>query len=35
MYTPVGPLNFVIAQEISSAESDKTQTFKFEIGTSF
>ena len=35
MYTPVGPLNFVIAQDLSSAETDITQTFKFEIGTSF
>tara|TARA_Y100001970_G_scaffold250005_1_gene321171 strand:- start:2973 stop:5171 length:2199 start_codon:yes stop_codon:yes gene_type:complete len=35
MYTPIGPLNFVFAKELSSAESDKTQTFKFEIGTSF
>ena len=35
MYTPIGPLNFVFAKELASAESDKTQTFKFEIGTSF
>ena len=35
MYTPIGPLNFVLAQDITSAESDVTQTFKFEIGTSF
>ena len=35
MYTPIGPLNFVFAQKITSADSDVTQTFKFEIGTSF
>ncbi len=35
MYTPIGPLNFVFAQTLSSADSDETQTFKFEIGTSF
>ena len=35
MYTPLGPLNFVIAQDLSAADSDSTQTFKFEIGTSF
>ena len=35
MYTPIGPLNFVIAQDLASAESDITQTFKFQIGTSF
>ena len=35
MYTLIGPLNFVFAQKLSAADSDKTQTFKFEIGTSF
>ena len=35
MYTPIGPLNFVLAQDLTSADSDVTQTFKFEIGTSF
>ena len=35
MYTPIGPLNFVLAQDLTAAESDTTQTFKFEIGTSF
>ena len=35
MFTPIGPLNFVIAQDLSAADSDSTQTFKFEIGTSF
>ena len=35
VYTPIGPLNFVFAQDLSSAESDTTQQFKFQIGTSF
>ena len=35
LYTPIGPVNFVLAQPISKADSDKTQTFKFQIGTSF
>ncbi len=35
LYTPIGPLNFVFAQDLSSAESDTTQQFKFQIGTSF
>ena len=35
LFTPIGPLNFVFAQDLSSAESDTTQQFKFQIGTSF
>ena len=35
VYTPIGPLNFVFAQDLSSADSDTTQQFKFQIGTSF
>ena len=35
LYTPIGPLNFVFAQDLSSADSDTTQQFKFQIGTSF
>ena len=35
LYTPIGPVNFVLAQPISKADSGKTQTFKFQIGTSF
>ena len=35
LYTPIGPLNFVFAQDLSSAESDTKQQFKFQIGTSF
>ena len=35
MYTPIGPLSFVIAHNMSKAETDETQSFNFQIGTSF
>ena len=35
MYTPLGPLSFVIAQNLSKASTDQTQSFNFQIGTSF
>ena len=35
MWTPIGPVNFVLAQALSKADSDQTQSFKFQIGTSF
>ncbi len=35
MYTPIGPLSFVISQNLSKAETDQTQSFSFQIGTSF
>ena len=35
LYTPIGPVNFILAQPLSKADSDVTQTFKFQIGTSF
>ena len=34
-YTPVGPLSFSYAVPISDAESDRTESFRFQIGTSF
>ena len=34
-YTVIGPLNFSIAQPISKASTDKTETFRFNIGTTF
>ena len=33
--TPVGPLNFSLAQPVSKAEGDKTETFRFQLGTTF
>ena len=35
MYTPVGPLSFVISQALSKSDTDETQSFTFQIGTSF
>ena len=34
-FTAVGPLNFSIAQPISKANTDKTETVRFDIGTTF
>jgi outer membrane protein insertion porin family len=35
VYTPIGPLSFVFALPITKESTDTTQTFKFQIGTSF
>ena len=34
-WTPVGPLSFTLAQDISKEINDETETFSFRIGTSF
>ena len=34
-FTPIGPLSFSYAFPISEAKSDKTESFRFQIGTSF
>ncbi len=34
-FTPVGPLSFSLAQPITKASSDETETFRFNIGTTF
>jgi len=34
-FTPIGPLNFTLAQALSKAESDQTQSFQFNLGTTF
>ena len=34
-YTPVGPLNFSLAQPITKASGDKTESFRFNLGTTF
>ena len=34
-FTPIGPLSFSYATPLSKANSDKTETFRFQIGTSF
>jgi len=33
--TPIGPLNFTFATALTKADSDKTETFRFNLGTSF
>ena len=33
--TPVGPLSFSLTQPISKASTDKTETFRFNLGTTF
>ena len=33
--TPIGPLSFSFAQVLSKASTDKTETFKFQLGTTF
>ena len=33
--TPIGPLSFSLTQPLSKAKSDKTETFRFNLGTTF
>ena len=33
--TPIGPLNFVLSQPIAKASTDKTESFSFNLGTTF
>ena len=35
VYTPVGPLSFSLAQPISKEKTDTTETFRFNLGTTF
>ena len=34
-YSPVGPMNFSLAQPISKSSNDVTETFRFNLGTTF
>ena len=34
-FTPIGPLNFSISQPLTKNSSDITETFRFNLGTSF
>ena len=34
-WTPIGPLNFSLAHDLSKVETDKTETFQFSLGTTF
>jgi len=33
--SPIGPMNFVLSQNLSKADSDKTESFSFNLGTTF
>ena len=33
--SPIGPLSFVLSQNLSKASTDKTQSFSFNLGTTF
>ena len=35
VFTPVGPLSWTLAQSITKASTDQTETFNFSLGTSF
>jgi len=34
-FSPIGPMNFSIAQPITKANGDKTESFRFNLGTTF
>ncbi len=33
--SPIGPMNFVIAEDLKKADTDKTESFSFNLGTTF
>ena len=35
IFTPIGPLNFSLAETITKGKNDVTETFRFNLGTSF
>ena len=34
-FTPIGPMTFSLAQDLSKASTDKTESFQFNLGTTF
>ena len=34
-FSPVGPMNFSLAQPITKSSSDVTESFRFNLGTTF
>ena len=34
-FSPVGPMNFILAHPITKNTNDKTETFRFNLGTTF
>jgi len=35
IFTPVGPLNFSLSQPLTKNSTDKTESFRFNLGTTF
>ena len=35
VFTTIGPLSFTLAQDLTKASTDQTETFNFRLGTSF
>jgi outer membrane protein insertion porin family len=35
IYTPIGPLNFSLSEPITKSKNDKTESFRFNLGTTF
>ena len=35
LFTPIGPLNFSFAQDLTKHKNDTTETFRFNLGTTF
>ena len=33
--SPIGPISFIFAQDLSKADTDETQSFSFQLGTTF
>ena len=33
--SPIGPLSFVLSQDLSKADTDETESFSFNLGTTF
>ena len=33
--SPIGPLSFTFSQDVSKAETDETESFNFNLGTTF
>ena len=34
-FTPIGPLTFSLSQTLSKASTDETESFRFDLGTTF
>jgi len=35
LLTPIGPLSFSLAQPLTKSSTDKTESFRFNLGTTF